>query len=103
MSNWHLTLILDRMRSAFNVGNILRIAEACGASEVIGCGADRPSCPRSAICLTRKAWMRAGQALYAELDSITVADLIKDARDCLQNGPGPAPQGDLPPDFATEM
>lgn len=26
------------MRSAFNVGNILRIAEASGVSEVIGCG-----------------------------------------------------------------
>jgi len=38
MNDWHLTLILDRMRSAFNVGNILRIAEACGATEIVGCG-----------------------------------------------------------------
>ncbi|MBQ6351699.1 MAG: hypothetical protein IJJ28_00335, partial [Lentisphaeria bacterium] len=31
-------LVLDRLRSAYNVGNIFRIAEAVGASEVIACG-----------------------------------------------------------------
>ena len=35
MNDWKLTLVLDRMRSAYNVGNILRIAKA---AEVIGCG-----------------------------------------------------------------
>jgi len=31
-------LVLDRLRSAYNVGNIFRIAEAVGATEVIACG-----------------------------------------------------------------
>ncbi|MBO5764878.1 MAG: hypothetical protein J6S24_01220 [Lentisphaeria bacterium] len=31
-------LILDRLRSAHNTGNIFRIAEAVGASEIIACG-----------------------------------------------------------------
>ena len=31
-------LVLDRLRSAYNVGNIFRIAEAVGAKEVIACG-----------------------------------------------------------------
>jgi len=31
-------LVLDRLRSAYNVGNIFRIAEAVGAAEVIACG-----------------------------------------------------------------
>ena len=31
-------LVLDRLRSAYNVGNIFRIAEAVGACEVIACG-----------------------------------------------------------------
>ena len=31
-------IILDRLRSAHNTGNIFRIAEAVGASEIIACG-----------------------------------------------------------------
>ena len=31
-------LVLDRLRSAYNVGNIFRIAEAVGAKEVVACG-----------------------------------------------------------------
>ena len=31
-------IVLDRLRSAYNVGNIFRIAEAVGAEEVIACG-----------------------------------------------------------------
>ena len=31
-------IVLDRLRSAYNVGNIFRIAEAVGAAEVIACG-----------------------------------------------------------------
>ena len=33
-----ITIVLDRLRSAHNVGNIFRIAEAIGASEIIACG-----------------------------------------------------------------
>ncbi len=33
-----ITLVLDRLRSAHNTGNIFRIAEAIGAKEIIGCG-----------------------------------------------------------------
>jgi tRNA G18 (ribose-2'-O)-methylase SpoU len=33
-----VTLVLDRLRSAHNTGNIFRIAEAIGAREIIACG-----------------------------------------------------------------
>lgn len=33
-----ITLVLDRLRSAHNTGNIFRIAEAVGAKEIIACG-----------------------------------------------------------------
>ena len=33
-----LIIVLDRLRSAHNVGNIFRIAEALGAAEIIACG-----------------------------------------------------------------
>lgn len=36
--NHRFCFILDRLRSAHNTGNIFRIAEAVGASEIIACG-----------------------------------------------------------------
>ena len=33
-----ISLVLDRLRSAHNTGNIFRIAEAVGAEEIIACG-----------------------------------------------------------------
>ena len=33
-----ITLVLDRLRSAFNTGNIFRLADAVGVKEVICCG-----------------------------------------------------------------
>ena len=33
-----IVLVLDRLRSAHNVGNIFRVAEAIGAAEIICCG-----------------------------------------------------------------
>ena len=33
-----ITIVLDRLRSAHNTGNIFRVAEAIGAREIIACG-----------------------------------------------------------------
>lgn len=33
-----VVLVLDRLRSAFNVGNIFRLAEATGAAGIVACG-----------------------------------------------------------------
>ncbi|MFW5893923.1 MAG: RNA methyltransferase [Verrucomicrobiota bacterium] len=33
-----VTVVLDRLRSAFNVGNIFRVAEALRVEEIIACG-----------------------------------------------------------------
>ena len=33
-----ITLVLDRLRSAFNTGNIFRLADAAGVKEIICCG-----------------------------------------------------------------
>ena len=38
MKKMAVTLVLDRLRSAYNTGNIFRIAEAVGATEIIACG-----------------------------------------------------------------
>jgi 23S rRNA (guanosine2251-2'-O)-methyltransferase len=36
--NSEITIILDRLRSAHNTGNIFRLADAVGAREIIACG-----------------------------------------------------------------
>ena len=33
-----ITIVLDRLRSSFNTGNIFRLADAVGAKEVVCCG-----------------------------------------------------------------
>ena len=38
MKKLPIILVLDRLRSAYNTGNIFRIAEAVGATEIIACG-----------------------------------------------------------------
>ena len=38
MKKPEITIVLDRLRSAHNTGNIFRIAEAVGAKEIIACG-----------------------------------------------------------------
>ena len=35
---YEIAIVLDRLRSAHNTGNVFRIAEAIGAKEIIACG-----------------------------------------------------------------
>lgn len=48
-----LTVVLDNIRSAFNVGSVLRTAECAGAKEVITCGytpnANHPKVKKTAL------------------------------------------------------
>ena len=56
-----LTLVLDHLRSSFNVGSIFRTAECLGLSRVVLCGytatpdepqAQQPILQQSSLCLT---------------------------------------------------
>ncbi|MCF7790444.1 MAG: TrmH family RNA methyltransferase [Victivallales bacterium] len=38
MEKTDITIVLDRLRSAYNTGNIFRLADAVGAKEIITCG-----------------------------------------------------------------
>lgn len=38
MNDRRITIVLDKLRSAHNTGNIFRIAEAVGATEIVACG-----------------------------------------------------------------
>ena len=48
---FEITLVLDRLRSAHNTGNIFRLAEAVGAREIIACGYT-PSPPHPKLAKT---------------------------------------------------
>lgn len=38
MPTFEVTIVLDRLRSAFNTGNIFRLGDAVGAKEIVACG-----------------------------------------------------------------
>ncbi|MBC17994.1 MAG: hypothetical protein CL942_13190 [Desulfovibrio sp.] len=68
--------ILNQDPAKITVGEIVRIME--GGISLTDCVTDDGLCKRSPICLTRKVWQRASRVLEQELDSITLADLMKD-------------------------
>ena len=47
----HITIVLDRLRSAYNTGNIFRLADAINATEIITCGYT-PSPPHPKLAKT---------------------------------------------------
>jgi hypothetical protein len=66
-----LVLILDNLRSTYNVGAILRTAEAVGVSRVIAVGTTpypeldddtrpRTSAPVTLVRLPKRPWVRSG-------------------------------------------
>jgi Rrf2 family nitric oxide-sensitive transcriptional repressor len=56
-----------------SVGWLVRALE--GEDEVVACEGD-PPCPLRAACRLRGALRKAQEAFYAELDPVTVADLV---------------------------
>jgi Rrf2 family protein len=56
------------------LGEITRLFE--GTTGVVNCISNPEKCSIFDDCAVRSAWEKAGKALYAELDSITIADLL---------------------------
>lgn len=67
--------ILDKDPATISVGEVVRIME--GGINLTDCVPDGSICDRSPICKTRKVWQHASQVLEKELDSISLADLMK--------------------------
>jgi tRNA G18 (ribose-2'-O)-methylase SpoU len=92
-----VTIVLDRLRSAFNVGNIFRLAEATRAEKIITCGyTATPPHPKLAktargcdalVCCQHIATATAavadlqaqGRVVYA-VETVASADLIWDVQ-----------------------
>ncbi len=71
--------ILSKDPADITLGQIVRIME--GDTNIAQCLESRSKCDRSIECKTRRAWQRASRAMEAELDSITLAELLNDPAD----------------------
>jgi Rrf2 family iron-sulfur cluster assembly transcriptional regulator len=67
--------ILAKPPEEITVGEIVALLEE-GAS-FVECSDNASVCQRSETCITRPLWKEAAQAMFAQLKSITLADLVK--------------------------
>ena len=69
--------ILMKNPHEITLGQIVRLFE--GQSELVECISTPENCPMAVDCRVRLAWKDATKALYRSLDSITIADLMKES------------------------
>jgi Rrf2 family iron-sulfur cluster assembly transcriptional regulator len=67
--------VLAKKPEEITLGEITRLFE--GTPDLVNCISDPEKCSMLDDCIVRHAWGRANKALYDELDSITIADLLK--------------------------
>lgn len=60
------------------LGQITRLYE--GSSDLVECISKTGKCSKTDDCVVRKAWQAAAQALFNQLDAITIASLIADSK-----------------------
>ena len=68
---------LTRDPAEITVGEVVRLLE--GKLILTECAANPSICDIASDCLTRRVWLEASNAIYEKLDSITFADLLKEA------------------------
>ena len=69
--------LLTKKPNEITLGQIVRLFE--GQSDLVECIRTPENCPMAVDCRVRLAWKEATQALYRSLDSITIADLMKES------------------------
>jgi Rrf2 family protein len=67
--------MLAKKSEKITLGDITRLFE--GQTELVDCISSPEKCLISDECIVRPAWQRATQALYRELDTITITDLLE--------------------------
>ncbi len=73
--------MLAKKPKEITLGDITRLFE--GQTELVDCISSPEKCHRSDECIVRPAWQRATQALFRELDAITITDLLeKKKKEC---------------------
>ncbi|GAB7023081.1 RrF2 family transcriptional regulator [Salidesulfovibrio brasiliensis] len=72
--------MLAKEPGEITVGEIVRVLE--GDVSLVECTGDESVCDRTDTCLTRSLWQQAAEAMYEKLNSITLADLMADVKEC---------------------
>ena len=72
---------LTKDPETITLGQITRLFE--GSGDLVECINDSDKCLKTDECVVRKAWIKAAQALFDQLDSITIANLMVDTK-CLK-------------------
>lgn len=71
---------LARPAAEILIGEVVRALE--GDASLVECRTGKKDCARLDVCLTRRIWKEASDAMYDRLNSITLADLLADAEQC---------------------
>lgn len=71
---------LARPATEIPIGEVVHALEGDGS--LVECRSENENCNRMDVCLTRHLWKEAADAMYARLNSITLADLLVDAEQC---------------------
>lgn len=74
---------LARPASEIPMGEVVRVLE--GDDSLVECRAGSNDCERMEVCLTRRLWREAADAMYDRLNSFTLADMLADAEQCAQS------------------
>ncbi len=67
---------LNRSPESYTVGSILRLTE--GNLAVVSCTSPGSACERADSCQTRPMWDKLDKLIHNFLESITLADLLKE-------------------------
>jgi len=68
-----------------SVGDVVRSLE--GEAGLVECLENDELCQRIEQCPTREVWVKASKAMYAALDEISIADLLKEGSFCIRTNP----------------
>ena len=68
--------LLGKPKEKITVGGIVRVLEK--DTGLVPCVETTDTCDMSDSCVTRNLWLRATDAVYEILDSVTLLDLIQD-------------------------
>ena len=71
---------LARPASEIPMGEVVRVLE--GDDTLVECRTGNNECDRLEVCLTRRLWCEAAEAMYERLNSFTLADMLADAEQC---------------------
>lgn len=72
--------MLAKKPEEISVGEIVRVLE--GDMSLVECKNGESACPRFEDCITRNLWVKASDAMYDTLNTISLGDLLNGVAQC---------------------